>query len=270
MKRYHLLYFFILTFLVSCGQAITSTDSLGLLALLDYRCKVSIGGTFFGNFNADVKTVPLSADGKCDRTLTGLGTTTTDDSGVFKVTYSRTSQSGGYVCVISSPRADGTSRFFAVDRQQSFPWTGDAYNVMVLPEPNTTSRSQFNVVSTMFNRMATQKLEKLADGNKDLTRAGTLLKSANKQIVSQFGLSRGISKNIRSSNLTLKEVFGRVLYSEPRASSIESATPDLNDIVIDFSKKDDPVTLKFTVIIRLFSNKIYLLTVQSDTYTTNV
>jgi hypothetical protein len=247
MKRYYSLYLFILSSLVSCGQAITSTDSLGLLALLDYRYKVSIGGTFFGNFNADVKTVPLSADGKCDRTLSGLGTATTDDSGVFKVTYSRTSQSGGYVCVISSPKADGTSRFFAVDRQQSFPWTGDAYNIMILPEPNTTARSQFNVVSTMFNRMATQKLEKLAEGNKDLTRAGTLLKTSNKQIVSQFGLSRGISKSLTKT--TLQDALQRVLYSEQRASSIEAAIPDLNDIPIDFSKKDNPVTLKFTVII---------------------
>jgi len=247
MKRYYLIYLFILSSLVSCGQALTSIDSIGLLALLDYRYKVSIGGTFFGNFNADVKTVPLSADGKCDRTLSGLGTTTTDDSGGFKVTYSRTSQSGGYICVISSPKADGTSRFFAVDRQQSFAWTGDAYNVMVLPEPNTTARSQFNVVSTMFNRMATQKLEKLAEGNKDLTRAGTLLKTSNKQIVSQFGLSKGISKSLTKT--TLQDALQRVLYSEQRASSIEDAIPDLNDIPIDFTKKDNPVTLKFTVII---------------------
>ena len=247
MKKYYLALFSILFTTISCGQAFTSVESLYLLSLLDYRYKVSIGGTFFGNFNADVKTVPLSADGKCDRTLSGLGTTTTDDSGGFKVTYSRTSQSGGYVCVISSPKADGTSRFFAVDRQQSFAWTGDAYNVMILPEPNTTSRSQFNVVSTMFNRMATQKLEKLAEGNKDLSRAGTLLKTSNKQIVSQFGLSKGISKSLTKT--TLQDALQRVLYSEQRASSIEDAIPDLNDIPIDFTKKDNPVTLKFTVII---------------------
>ena len=194
MKKYYLALFSILFTTISCGQAINSVESLYLLALLDYRYKVTIGGTFFGNYNADVKTVALSSDGKCDRTQAGMGTSTTDNSGVFSVSYSRTSQSGGYVCVVSTPKADGTSRFFAVDRQQSFAWTGDAYNILVLPEPNTTSRSQFNVVSTMFNRMATQKLEKLAEGNKDLTKTATLLKSSNKQVVSQFGLSRGLSK----------------------------------------------------------------------------
>ncbi len=219
------------------------------MALLGYRQNVTIGGTFFGNYNADVKTVALSADGKCDTTIAGLGAGVSDATGGFKVSYPRISPSGGYVCVIATPKADGTSRFFAVDQQKEFPWTGTAYSVLILPEPSTTSRSQFNVVSTMFNRMATQKLEKLAEGNKDLTRAGTLLKSANKQIVSQFGLSRGISKNVRSANFTLKEAFQKVLYLEPRASSLENATPDLNDIVIDFTKKDDPVTLKFTVII---------------------
>ena len=248
MKKYYLALFSILFTTISCGQAITSVESLYLLALLDYRYKVTIGGTFFGNYNADVKTVALSSDGKCDRTQAGMGTSTTDNSGVFSVSYSRTSQSGGYVCVVSTPKADGTSRFFAVDRQQSFAWTGDAYNILVLPEPNTTSRSQFNVVSTMFNRMATQKLEKLAEGNKDLTKTATLLKSSNKQVVSQFGLSRGLSKSF-SSKITLKDALDRVLYTEARASSVENSIPDLNDIAIDFSKKDDPVTLKFTVII---------------------
>lgn len=249
MKNYILLAIIILSNLVSCSQALNTSETFSLFALLNYRQNVTIGGTFFGNYNADVRTVALSTDGKCDTTQAGLGSGSTDDSGGFKVSYPRISSSGGYVCVIASPRADGTSRFFAVDQQKEFAWTGSAYSVLVLPEPSTTSRSQFNVVSTMFNRMATQKLEKLAEGNKDLSRAGTLLKSANKQIVSQFGLSRGLSKNISSTRLTLKETLNRILYSEPRASSLETATPDLNDIVIDFSKKDDPITLKFTVII---------------------
>jgi hypothetical protein len=249
MKKYLFFAIILLTNIVSCSQALNTSESLSLFALLSYRQNVTIGGSFFGNYNADVKTVALSTDGKCDTSASGLGAGVSDDSGGFKVSYPRISPSGGYVCVIATPKADGSSRFFAVDQQKEFAWTGTAYSILVLPEPSTTSRSQFNVVSTMFNRMATQKLEKLAEGNKDLSRAGTLLKSANKQIVSQFGLSRGLSKNVRSSKLSLKEALNRVLYSEPRASSLESATPDLNNIVIDFSKKDDPVTLKFTVII---------------------
>ena len=250
MKNYLLFAIILLFNLISCSQSlVTSSESLSLFALLNYRQNVTIGGTFFGNYNADVRTVALSTDGKCDTTASGLGSGVSDATGGFKVSYPRVSPSGGYVCVIATPKADGTSRFYAVDQQKEFAWTGTAYSILVLPEPSTATRSQFNVVSTMFNRMATQKLEKLADGNKDITRAGTLLKSANKQIVSQFGLSRGLSKNVNSSNLTMNEVFNRILYSEPRASSIESATPDLNDIVIDFTKKDDPVTLKFTVII---------------------
>ena len=248
MKKYYLALISILITTISCGQAATMVESLSLLSLYDYRNRVTIGGTFFGNYNADVKTVPLSPDGKCDRTQAGLGTSTTDGSGVFSVTYTRTAQNGGYICVVSTPKADGTSRFFAVSEQKEYPWTGDAYNILVLPEPNTTARSQFNVVSTMFNRMATQKLEKLAEGNQDLSKAGRLLKSANRQIVSQFGLSRGISKSL-PAKVTLKDALEKVLYREARASSVESSIPDLNDIVIDFSKKDDPVTLKFTIII---------------------
>jgi hypothetical protein len=234
--------------LISCSRPFPSNDSFGLWALLDYRLKVTIGGSFFGNFQANVKAVPLSSDGKCDRTLSGLGSSSTDDTGKFRVSYPRISQSGGYVCIVSFPKEDGSSRFFAVDQQKEFPWTGDAYNILILPEPSTTSRSQFNVVSTMFNRMATQKLEKLAEGNQDLSRTGKLLKSSNKQIVSQFGLSRGIGKSL-SRNLSLQETFYRILYTQPRASSLEDKIPDLSDIQLDFSKKDDPVALKFTVII---------------------
>ena len=232
MKSYILTLILILSTLISCSKAINTSESLELVSLLGYRQNVTIGGSFFGNYNADVRTVPLSADGKCDRTVPGLGTDSTDNTGAFSINYPRISQSGGYVCVIATPKADGTSRFFAVDQQKEFPWTGStAYSILVIPEPSSTSRSQFNVVSTMFNRMATQRLEKLSKGNTDLTKTGSYLKSANKQIVSQFGLSRGISRGVL------------------RASSVENATPDLNDIPIDFNNKEDATTLKFTVMI---------------------
>ncbi len=232
MKRYLRILPFLIVHFISCSKVVNSTEAMGLFGLLGYRQNVSLGGTFFGNYNADIKTVPLSAEGKCDRTLAGLGTTSTDNSGAFSINYPRISQSGGYVCVIASPKADGTSRFFAVDQQKEFPWTGtSAYSILVVPEPSTTSRSQFNVVSTMFNRMATQRLERLSKGNTDLTKTASYLKTANKQIVSQFGLSKGISRGVL------------------RASSVENATPDLNDIVIDFNNKEDSTTLKFTVMI---------------------
>ncbi len=232
MKRYLSILPLLIINFISCSKVVNSTEAIGLLGLLGYRQNVSIGGTFFGNYNADVKTVPLSAEGKCDRTLAGLGNTSTDNSGTFTISYPRISQSGGYVCVIASPKADGTSRFFAVDQQREFPWTGtSAFSILVLPEPSTTSRSQFNVVSTMFNRMATQRLERLSKGNTDLTKTASYLKTANKQIVSQFGLSKGISRGVL------------------RASSVENATPDLNDIVLDFNNKEDSTTLKFTVMI---------------------
>jgi hypothetical protein len=232
MKSYILSLILIFSNLISCSKSINTDESLGLFSLLGYRQNVTLGGSFFGNYNADVRTVPLSADGKCDRTLSGLGTTSTDNTGAFSIKYPRISQSGGYVCVIATPKADGTSRFFAVDQQKEFPWTGStAYSILVVPEPTTTSRSQFNVVSTMFNRMATQRLEKLSRGNTDLSKTASYLKSANKQIVSQFGLSKGISRGVL------------------RASSVENATPDLNDIAIDFNNKEDSTTLKFTVMI---------------------
>lgn len=232
MKTYLCVSILLISNFISCSKVLNSSESLGLLALLGYRQNVSIGGTFFGNYNADVKTVPLSADGKCDRTQAGLGQSATDSKGVFTLSYPRISQSGGYICVIATPKADGTSRFFAVDQQKEFPWTGStAYSILVIPEPSTTSRSQFNVVSTMFNRMATQRLERLSKGNTDLTRTASFLKTANKQIVSQFGLSKGISRGVL------------------RSSSLENATPDLNDISIDFNNKEDATTLKFTVMI---------------------
>lgn len=231
MKSYLLLLSILFTFL-SCSKGFSSYDSLALLSLFGYRQSVALGGTFFGNFNADVKAVALSPDGKCNRSAEGLGFSTTDNSGTFNINYPRISQNGGYVCIISTPKADGSSRFFAVDQQREYPWTGStAFNVLVLPEPSTTTRSKFNVVSTMFNRMATQRLERLAAGNTDLTKTASFLKTANRQIVSQFGLSKGITRGIL------------------RASSIETATPDLNDIAIDFNNKEDPTTLKFTVMI---------------------
>ena len=147
-----------LTFLISCSNSLTDQESAGLLVLLGYRQSINIGGTFFGNFNADVKAVPLSADGKCDRTASGLGGASTDDTGAFKINYTRISPQNGYVCIISTPKKDGTSKFLDLTTQSKLAWIGDGFNVLVLPEPSTTTRSKFNVTSTMFNRMALQKL----------------------------------------------------------------------------------------------------------------
>jgi hypothetical protein len=78
--------------------------------------------------------------------------------------------------------------------------------------------------------MAIRRLERLALGNSDPSKTGEYLKTANRQIVSQFGLSRGLSKEVR-------------------ASSVELATPELTSIKVDFTDPSNPETLKFIIMI---------------------
>ncbi len=209
-----------------------SQDALLSLGLLNYRSNVSIEGSFYGIYNANIKAVALGADGKCDRLAAGNGSSDTDSKGKFSLSYKRFSDSQGNVCLVAYPREDGSSRLFAVDQQREIPWVGqNNFQVLVMPEPSTTSRSAFSVISTPFNRMASRRLERLAKGNTDPSKTAEHLKTANRQIVSQFGLSRGLSK------------------SATRASSVELATPELTSIPIDFSNPSDPTTLKFTIMI---------------------
>ncbi len=217
---------------ISCSRiGDGSVETLLSLGLFGFRQTATIDGTFFGIYNANVKAVALGSDGKCKSLSTGDGDTVTSSKGEFSISYKRFSEAGGNVCIMAFPKEDGTSRFFAVDQQKEINWTGqDKFQILVLPEPSTTKRSEFSVVSTPFNRMAVRRLERLASGNSDPSKTGEYLKTANRQIVSQFGLSRGLSKN-------------------SKASSIELATPELTSLKIDFSNPSDPETLKFIVMI---------------------
>jgi len=219
-------------FSINCTQVgnYNDNETLSSYSLLNYRQNVTIDGSFFGIYNANVKATKLGLDGKCEPE--SRGTSTTSNDGTFQISYPRVSASNGIVCLLAYPKADGTSKFFAVDQQKTINWTGDdKFQVLILPEPSTTSRSAFNAVSTPFSRMAARRLERLSKGNTDPSKTLSNLKIANRQIVSQFGLSTGISKSFS------------------RASSLESGTPDLNDIPLDFTKADDPITLKFTIMI---------------------
>ena len=209
-----------------------SQDALLSLGLLNYRGNVTIEGSFYGIYNANIKAVALGVDGKCDQLSTGNGSSDTDSKGKFSLSYKRFSDSQGNVCLITYPKEDGSSRFFAVDQQKEITWVGqNNFQVLIMPEPSSTSRSAFSVISTPFNRMASRRLERLAKGNTDPSKTAEHLKTANRQIVSQFGLSRGLSKGLS------------------RPSSLELATPELTSIPIDFSNPSDPTTLKFTVMI---------------------
>lgn len=217
---------------ISCSRmGDAGVEALLSLGLLGARQTATIDGTFYGIYNANVKAVALGTDGKCNPLSSGNGDTVTSGKGEFSINYKRFSESGGSVCLMAYPKEDGTSRFFAVDQQREITWSGqDKFQILVLPEPSTTKRSEFSVVSTPFNRMAIRRLERLALGNSDPSKTGEYLKTANRQIVSQFGLSRGLSK-------------------ETRASSIELATPELTSIKVDFTNPSNPETLKFIIMI---------------------
>jgi hypothetical protein len=217
---------------ISCSKVgDAGVEALLSLGLLGTRQTATIDGTFYGIYNANVKAVALGTDGKCKPLSSGNGEAITSGKGEFSINYKRFSESGGSVCIMAYPKEDGTSRFFAVDQQREITWSGqDKFQILVLPEPSTTKRSEFSVVSTPFNRMAIRRLERLALGNSDPSKTGEYLKTANRQIVSQFGLSRGLSKSAR-------------------ASSVELATPELTSLKIDFSDTSNPETLKFIIMI---------------------
>ena len=219
--------FLLLLLFSQCQKLDNTNDSVMQLSLLNYRQNVSMEGTFFGIYNANVKVSQLNTNGQCDQNEITIGNT--DSSGKFTATFLR--YDSDMVCIKTTPKEDMTSRMLALDAGKEIIWSGnDKFNIMFLPQPSTTKRSSFNAISTPFNRMAMRRVERLAKNNTDTESLKSIVKTANRQIVSQFGLSRGLSKSAR-------------------ASSVELAIPDLNDITFDVTDITDPITLKFNIMI---------------------
>lgn len=223
MKKFLFLF---IAFLSYC-QNIDNDESLKQIALLNYRQNVNIEGTFFGVYNANVKVSKLNSNGKCDNQEMEIGQT--DSKGKFNISFVRFETE--MICIKTTPKNDMTSRILTLDTGREIVWSGDdKFNIMLLPQPSTTSRSSFNTISTPFNRMAMRRVERLAKDNNDTSAIKSIVKTANKQIVSQFGLNKSLGKNLKMS-------------------SIEMAIPDLNEIVFDTEDIKDPVTLKFNIMI---------------------
>jgi hypothetical protein len=220
----------ILFFTVSCAKFNDSMETIGLLSLLDYRQNVNITGTFMGIYNANVKVAKLNADGKCDQNEITVGNT--NGKGKFDVSFVRYDTE--MVCIKSTPKLDGTSRFLALDTNKELTWIGDEkFNIIILPQPSNTKRSSFNSIGSPFNRMAMRRIERLSRDNTDPSKIKDLVKSANRQIVSQFGLNKSIGRSL----------------SIQKISSVEMAIPDLNDIVFDTEDLNDANNLKFNIMI---------------------
>lgn len=225
MKK--ILFLFLLLIFSQCQKTENDVDNMAQMALLQYRQNVSVEGNFFGIYNANVKVSQLLPNGQCDQNEIIVGDTS--NSGKFNVSFLR--YEGDMVCIKTTPKSDMSSRMLTLDTGKEIVWSGDdKFNIMILPQPSSTKRSSFNVVSTPFNRMAMRRVERLAKNNTNSETLKSIVKTANRQIVSQFGLNKSLSKNIK-------------------ASSVEMAIPDLNDIIFDVSDTKDPVTLKFNIMI---------------------
>ena len=225
------LFLTIIFFIISCNKVSDGIETLSLLSLLEYRQNVNITGTFMGIYNANVKISKLNVNGKCDQNEITVGNT--NGKGQFDINFVR--YETDMVCIKSTPKPDGTSRFLALDTNKELAWTGDEkFNIIILPQPSTTKRSSFNSIGSPFNRMAMRRIERLGNDNIDPSKIKDLVKSANKQIVSQFGLNKSLGRS--------------VMLSE-KMSSVEMAIPDLNDIVFDTEDINDPNNLKFNVMI---------------------
>jgi hypothetical protein len=220
----------ILFFTISCTKFNDSVETIGLLSLLDYRQKVNMTGTFMGIYDANVKVAKLNVDGKCDQNEITVGST--NGKGKFDVSFERYETE--MVCIKSTPKPDGTSRFLALDTNRELTWIGDEkFNIVILPQPSTTKRSSFNSIGSPFNRMAMRRIERLSRDNTDPSKIKDLVKSANRQIVSQFGLNKSLGRSV----------------SFQKISSVEMAIPDLNDIVFDAEDLNDANNLKFNIMI---------------------
>ena len=187
--------FLLLLLFSQCQKLDNTNDSVMQLSLLNYRQNVSMEGTFFGIYNANVKVSQLNTNGQCDQNEITIGST--DSSGKFTATFLR--YDSDMVCIKTTPKEDMTSRMLALDTGKEIIWSGnDKFNIMFLPQPSTTKRSSFNAISTPFHRMAMRRVERLAKNNTDTESLKSIVKTANRQIVSQFGLSRGLSKSARA------------------------------------------------------------------------
>ncbi|MCP5497772.1 MAG: putative Ig domain-containing protein [Leptospiraceae bacterium] len=210
--------------------------------------------------NADVRVVLLSSDGKCNRSPDAniLATSTTDDNGNFNIEYPK---SGKSVCVIVTPKEDGSSTMYDESSKKDVPWTHpDAYFESIFVEPVTerpnidepASAQKLNTKIpnshiTPLTRIASRRLQTLAKGNTDPENIQTLVKQANREVTVRFGFH-----NQSNASRSLKN-RANITPKNSGVNIVDDTVPEITKLNIDLSNLRDPKALKMRLILGGFS-----------------
>ncbi|MDX1959808.1 MAG: DUF1554 domain-containing protein [Leptospiraceae bacterium] len=224
----------ILIFILSCKRDSNPTDARDNLLLLGARAnKSTVTGTAIKGIikNAIVSVYPIKSDGSCD-TSKLLASAFTDSSGNYSISYTK---NGSTTCLRVTGNPNGTSRIFDEKLSQDL--------VFLSSSPfNLTTYVQESKVPTFgrgvgylspFSRIVTKRVNFLAKqtSGSDISQ---LVRRANKEVVIRFGLNQGLTlTNSRDVN--------------------DKDYPELDDLTIELSKPNSPLTSKFISVLVGFS-----------------
>ncbi|MCP5513768.1 MAG: hypothetical protein H7A24_17895 [Leptospiraceae bacterium] len=218
---------------------------------------------------ARVQVLPL-VNNACDRTgaTAPLAESVTDPTGAYTIRFTKT---GTPVCILVTPDSRGITQMYDETLKRNISWNSASYYLdSIIAEPGgLTSKGAIN---SPFSRMTSQVFAKTMQ-KADASFAQAVAASSSKQVVAMFGLNRGFIKtrNARNRSLTTGQTNpyhhkrfgnrstpgGKNLNNTGRASG--SVTPTLEQMNIDFSKPEDPLTAKFILVssgISALANKL--------------
>jgi hypothetical protein len=215
--------------------------------------------------NANVHIVPLSPEGKCDRTenATILGKTTSDNDGNYAVTYTR---QNAPVCVVTLPKADGTSKMYDEKSKEDIPWAGNVYFESIVNEPpppqfdtgDSVSASKISVTIknanvTPLTRIASRRTESLVrqNGSGAVTESA---KQANREVTVRFGLYNNAGSLNAEVPPAVPDFSVRETNNSSSGSITTENTPEVSTLSQDIDDLTQPESVQLNLLLEGYSH----------------
>ncbi len=180
---------------ISCSNEKNSDLSQSLFISAVKSVKATITGKVAkGSISqARVDAYRLNSDGTCNTSAGNLGSTITDSTGDYKLTYLKT---GAPICVIAVP--NGYSKMYDEGTGTEIDWTGSTSLTMIMREPSGNSKSGMNL--TPFSRIIASRLAAIAKANKGTAILDKQVTYANKAVAVMFGFTKRFGKSVRAES----------------------------------------------------------------------
>ncbi|MDX1958050.1 MAG: LamG domain-containing protein [Leptospiraceae bacterium] len=221
--------------LIQCSPKSSSREELFNYMILSYRDgRLTLTGTAVKGVmrNAIVNVYPVKSDGSCD-TAKVLATAITNQSGEYKVTYTKT---WSLVCTIFSGSADGSTLMYDEATKKDISLSSKSFSITkITRETNATDGTRSGINASPFSRMISSRLISLIKQNpkRDVS---SLLTRAGREVVARFGINTGFSA------------------TRLKTSSVSEANyPELENIPMNLSNPNNDASKKFILIQAGFS-----------------